>query len=214
VVALGTRIELPGDRLDEYRVRAGTVRFLTIPYHRFAMLDGSGPPDPDELAARIPALYAMAYGLRFALKERDVQTKVTPLEGLWWKEVSTDDLDDILSEERSGWRWTLMIGIPESATDDEIEAQLVIARTKIDPRFGASLRTEWFDEGDIAQVLHVGPYAAERPSIERLHAAIAEAGFEPRGRHHEIYVGDPRRSAPERLRTVIRRPITQPRVRP
>ncbi len=207
-MATETLIVRPADRPDEYRVRAGAVRFLTIPRHRFAMLDGSGPPDPDQLAARIPALFTMAYGLHFALKKRGVQTKVTPLEGLWWRKGSTD-LDDILTKDRGDWRWTLLIGIPEAATDAEIEKQLAVARTKIDGDIAETLRTEWFEEGDVGQVLHVGPYAEERPSIERLHAAIANAGLEPRGRHHEIYVGDPRRSAPERLRTVIRQPITR-----
>ncbi|HEX3298675.1 MAG TPA: GyrI-like domain-containing protein [Actinomycetota bacterium] len=79
----------------------------------------------------------------------------------------------------------------------------------MDPVIAASLRRQWFEEGDVAQVLHIGPYAEERPSIERLHAGIADAGYEPRGRHHEVYVGDPRRSAPERLRTVIRHPIAR-----
>jgi hypothetical protein len=207
-MATETLFARPTDRRDEYRVRAGAVRFLTIPRRRFAMLDGSGPPDPDELAARIPALFTMAYGLHFTLKKRGVQTKVTPLEGLWWREGSTE-AHDILSDDRSGWRWTLLIGVPEEATDDEINEQLTVARTKIDPGIAGSLRTEWFEEGDAAQVLHVGPYAEERPSIERLLAAIADSGFEPRRRHHEIYVGDPRRSAPERLRTVIRHPITR-----
>jgi hypothetical protein len=205
-MATKTLLARPTDRLDEYRARAGAVRFLTIPRHRFAMLDGSGPPDPDELAARIPALFTMAYGLHFALKKRDIQTKVTPLEGLWWREGSTD-LDDILGDDRSNWRWTLMIALPEAATAVEIDEQLTVARTKIDPGLAASLRTEWFDEGDVAQVLHVGPYSEERATIERLHAAISDAGFEPSGRHHEIYIGDPRRSAPERLKTVIRQPI-------
>ena len=208
-MATKTLIGRPVDQADEYRVRAGAVRFLTIPRHHFAMLDGSGPPDPDELGARIPALFTIAYGLHFALKKRDVQTKLTRLEGLWWQEGS-GELDDISSgRERSDWRWTLMIGLPEAASPGEVEEQLAVARTKIDGAIAESLRTAWFEEGDVAQVLHVGPYDDERASIERLHAAIAEAGFEPCGRHHEIYVGDPRRSAPERLRTVIRRPITR-----
>jgi hypothetical protein len=198
-------IETPSDRLDEFHVRKGRVRFLCIPRHRFAMLDGSGPPEAG-LAARIPALYAIAYGLRFAVKDRDVEAKVTPLEGLWWSD-GIRGLDAIGAPDGAPARWTLMIGIPEIATDDETDAQLAVARGRIDPAIAASLRTEWFDEGDVAQVLHIGRYAEERPTIERLHQAIRDAGFEPRGRHHEIYVGDPRRSAPERLRTVLRQPV-------
>lgn len=100
-----------------------------------------------------------------------------------------------------------MIVMPDEATDDEIDEQLATARTKVEPEVAASLRVERFEEGDVAQVLHVGPYSEERPSIERLHAGIAEAGFHPRGRHHELYLGDPRRSAPQRLRTILRQPL-------
>lgn len=207
-MAAETLIARAADRADEYRVRARAVRFLTIPRHRFAMVDGSGPPDSAELAARIPALFTAAYGLHFALKKRGVETKLTPLEGVWWREGPAD-LAEVFTAAGEAVRWTLLIGIPEAATDDEIDEQLAVARTKIDPSVAETLRTEWFDEGDVGQILHVGPYAEERPSIERLHAAIADAGFELRGRHHEIYVGDPRRSAPERLRTVIRHPITR-----
>jgi hypothetical protein len=207
-MAAETLIAHAADRADEYRVRARAVRFLTIPRHRFAMVDGSGPPDSAELAARIPALFTTAYGLHFALKKRGVETKLTPLEGVWWREGPAD-LAEVFTAAGEAVRWTLLIGIPEAATDDEIDEQLAVARTKIDPSVAETLRTEWFDEGDVGQILHVGPYAEERPSIERLHAAIADAGFELRGRHHEIYVGDPRRSAPERLRTVIRHPITR-----
>lgn len=100
-----------------------------------------------------------------------------------------------------------MIVLPDEATDEEVEEQLAGARSKVKPEIASSLRVERFDEGDVAQVLHVGPYAEERPSLERLDAGIADAGFRHRGKHHELYLGDPRRSAPERLRTILRHPI-------
>lgn len=200
-------VEHPKDRADEYRVRRGAVRFLTIPEHRFVMVDGSGPAGGEAFEARMPGLYGVAYGLRFALKRRGVIGKVGSLEGLWWHAEGATDLDAILGGDRAAWRWTLMIVVPGEATDDELEEQLVGARTKVEPEVASSLRLERFEEGDVAQVLHVGPYDQERPSIERLHAGIAEAGFTERGNHHEIYLGDPRRSAPERLRTILRHPI-------
>jgi hypothetical protein len=200
-------IERPKDREDEYRVRAGHVRLLSIPEHRFVMVDGSGQPGPETFDARVPGLYGTAYGLRFALKRRGVVAKVGPLEGLWWRSDGATDLDVIFGGDRTAWRWTLMIVVPEEATEDEIEEHLSAARKKVDAEVASTLRVEPFAEGDVAQVLHVGPYAEERPSVERLDAWIAQAGFRPVGHHHEIYLGDPRRVPPERLRTLLRDPI-------
>lgn len=206
--AANVDIEQPKDRHDEYKVRHGAVRFLSIPDHRFVMVDGSGPPGEEAFAARMPGVYGMVYGLHFALKRRGVAGKVGPLEGLWWRAEDVLDLDLIFGHERAGWRWTLMIVLPEEATEEELEEHLVGARTKVDPGIASSLRIERFGEGDVAQILHLGPYADERPSIDRLHQRIVSAGFRPRGRHHELYLGDPRRSAPDRLRTILRQPIT------
>jgi hypothetical protein len=195
------------NREDEFWVRRDEVRFLRVPTHRFAMVDAAGPPLPEAFEARMPGLYTVAYGLRFALKRRGVEGRVGPLEGLWWHQGRTTDLDAILGDDRAAWRWTLMIVVPDEATDDEIERLLSGARSKVDTGIANSLRVEPYEEGEAAQVLHVGPYAAERPSIERLHQAIVDSGFRPTGPHHEIYFGDPRRSAPEKLRTLLRQQI-------
>lgn len=200
-------IEQPKDRPDEFKVRPGAVRFLSIPEYRFVMVDGSGPPGEEAFAARMPGVYGMAYGLHFALKRRGVVGKVGPLEGLWWFAEGVLDLDVILGDERAGWLWTLMIVLPEEATEQELGEHLASARTKVDAEIASSLRIERFAEREVAQVLHVGPYAEERSSIERLHEGIARARFRPRGRHHELYLGDPSRSAPDRLRTILRQPI-------
>ena len=132
--------------------------------------------------------------------------KAGPLERLWWHAEGATNLDEILADDRWDWRWTPMIVVPDEATDGEIEEQLAGARSKVETEVASTLRVERF-EGYVAQVLHVGLHAEERPSIERLHAGIAEVGLRPRGRHHELYLGDPRRSAPERLRTILRQPI-------
>lgn len=97
--------------------------------------------------------------------------------------------------------------MPDEASDDEVEAGLAAGRGKIEPGVAQSLRVDTLDEGRIAQVLHVGPYAVERASIELLHGAIEAAGLHPRVRHHEIYLGDQRRCAPDRLRTILRHPV-------
>ena len=156
------------------------------------MIDGDGPPGPDTFAPRMPGLYTTAYKLRFGLKDRGVVTRVGPLEGLWWTASGTTDLDVIFAPGRTDWRWTLLICLPDEATGDELDSALAAGRAKLDPAFASDLRIERFDEGRVAQLLHLGPYAAERESIERLHAAVAAAGLELRGRHHELYLGNPR----------------------
>jgi hypothetical protein len=204
------RFERPIDRDDELRSVA-TVRFLDLPARRCVMIDGEGPPDPAVFATRMPGLYTTAWGLRFALKRRGVVTRVGPLEGLWWTLDGKTDLDAIFgtdrTAERETWRWTLFIALPDDASEDEVEAALAAGRGKLDPGLATGLRVEPFAEGRVAQVLHLGPYATERATIERLHGAIEEAGLQPRGRHHEIYLGVPGRGAPERLKTILRQPV-------
>lgn len=204
-------IEQPATLADELAGRPGVVRFLRIPERRFVRIDGEGPAGEAAFLPRMPGLYAVAWGLRFTLKRRGVETKVAPLDGLWWTVDGTTDLDSIFgaggAEDRAGWRWILQIALPDEATDAELAAALAAGRSKLEPPFSENLRIERFDEGDAAQLLHLGSYADERPSIERLHAAIAEAGLVPRDRHHEIYLGDPRRSAPGKLRTLLRQPV-------
>lgn len=201
-------IEIAVDRDDERRAPRGNIRLVRIPMHRFVMMDGEGPPDPRAFEARMPGLYGVAYPIRFALKRRGVLGKVGPLEGLWWTSDGTPGLDSILDGTRGNWRWTLMIALPDEATRSEIEHHLSEGRSKLAPELSDAIRVEPFDEGVVAQVMHVGPYAEERPTIERMHAQIAAEGLHPRGRHHELYLGDPRRCAPERLRTILRQPVT------
>lgn len=199
----------PLDRAAEFRGAPGAVRFLDLPSRRFVMIDGDGSPGPVAFTPRMPGLYTTAYKLKFALKGRGVATKVGPLEGLWWTTDEVTDLDAIFAGgDHATWRWTLLIAIPDEADDDEIDRALVAGRAKLASSLAPGLRVERFDEGRVAQLLHVGPYAAERASIERLHAAVAAAGLRLRGRHHELYLGDPRTSAPERLKTILRQPVT------
>ena len=195
------------DRNAEFRGRPGVVRFLEIPPRRCVMIDGEGAPGERAFTPRMPGLYATAWTLRFTLKRRGVVTKVGPLEGLWWTIDEATYLDAIFREERGTWRWILFIVLPDEADDAEIDAALAAGRAKLDPALASNLRVETFEEGSAAQLLHLGPYATERPSIERLHAGVTTAGLRLRGRHHEIYLGDPRSSAPGRLRTILRQPV-------
>ena len=210
VVTAGPVIfEQPVDRDAELRGGAGIVRFLDLPARRAVMIDGDGAPGADAFVPRMPGLYTTAYKLRFGLKARGVVTKVGPLEGLWWTADGSTDLDAVFGgpTERGTWRWTLLIVLPDEATDEELEQAVGAGRAKLGAAFAPSLRIEALAEGRVAQLLHLGPYATERPSIEGLHAAVAAAGLRLRGRHHELYLGDPRTSAPGRLRTILRHPV-------
>ena len=199
--------ERPLDRDAELRGKPGVVRFLELPPRRVVMIDGEGPPGPDAFAPRMPGLYTTAYKLRFGLKDRGVITRVGPLEGLWWTSDGLFDLDWLLEGARDTWRWTLLIALPDEATSKEVDEALAAGRAKLGPGFASNLRVETFDEGRVAQLLHVGPYAAEKGSIERLHAAVEAAGLRLHGHHHELYMGNPQTSAPERLRTLLRHPV-------
>jgi hypothetical protein len=200
-------LERPADRAGELTGKPGVIRFLEIAPIRAVMVDGDGQPGQATFGTRMPGLYTTAYDLRFALKRRGVERRVGMLEGLYWTSDGSLDLDVILGPQRGTWRWTLFIALPDEATDEELATSLAKGRAKVPPEIAENLRIETFDEGAVAQVLYLGPYADERPTIERLHAAIGAAGFRPRDRHHELYLGDPGRSAPERLKTLIRQPV-------
>ena len=202
-----TPVERPVDRAGELAGKPGVIRFLEVAPIRAVMVDGDGQPGEATFGARMPGLYTTAYSLRFALKRRGVERRVGMLEGLYWTADETTDLDVILGPARGTWRWTLLISLPDEATEQELAEALAKGRSKVAPEIAQDLRIETLAEATVAQVLYLGPYAEERATIERLHAAIEAAGLRPRGRHHELYLGDPGRSAPEKLKTIIRHPV-------
>lgn len=150
------------------------------------------------------ALYAVSYTLKFMLKRTgEPAYRVGPLEGLWW----ADDMTSFVLEDKGAYQWTLMIRQPAELTPDLLERAVGEVERKKQLPAVRGLRRQRFTEGRAAQVLHVGPYAAEAPTIAKLHAFIEAHGYAMRGKHHEIYLGDPRRSAPERLQTIVRQPV-------
>jgi hypothetical protein len=173
----------------------------------YIMVDGAGDPNNMmEFQPRAEVLYALSYTLKFASKEQLGQDYgVMPLEGLWWVEGLKPV--DPTSSDRSTWQWTLMLMQPEHITPELYEAAVERVRRKKNPALLPKCRFERYDEGRAAQVMHIGPYSAEKPTIDRVHAYIAERGGKPTGKHHEIYVGDPSKSAPEKLKTIIRQPF-------
>ena len=198
----GTTIDLMRELGDVYRPKA-EPSLIDVPPLRCLMIDGHGDPNGSEdYASAIGALYSLAYGGRFAVKRAGVTpAKVMPLETLW-----SAPEEGFAAADKSGWDWTAFIVIPESVTDEILDEVRPAAIAKAGDA-AEQVRVETLDEGRCAQVMHTGPWSEEAPTIEALHRFIAEQGMQPRGRHHEVYLGDPRRTAPERLRTIIRQPV-------
>jgi hypothetical protein len=199
------KVDLKKQLKQLYGPRAGRMEVVEVPELAFLMVDGRGrPEESEEFRAAIPALYTTAYTLKFMLKGRSdpglPDFTIMPLEGLW--------PSDVLSEGREGdWEWTLMLLQPDFVTPALVTEALEEARRKKPVAGLERVRLERLREGTCVQVLYMGPYDAERPAIEALHGFAAALGLRPRGRHHEIYLSDPNRTAPERLKTVLRQPV-------
>lgn len=206
-VAPGVR-ELAQD--DRYTASTRGPELVRLPEITFVMVDGRGDPNTSaEYRDAIQTLYSLSYTLKFALKkELGLIYRVGALEGLWW----ADDMTEFWSDRKADWRWTAMIAQPDAVTPAWFARAVEEVARKKGPQVASDARLERFAEGICGQILHIGPYGAEAPTIARLHAFILELGGRFDGRfqkHHEIYLGDPRRSAPEKLRTIIRQPMTR-----
>jgi hypothetical protein len=201
-----TRIDMKQRLKQLYRASADMASIVDVPELLFLMVDGAGDPNTTPAYAEaVEALYSVAYTLKFMLKNgpNAVDYAVMPLEWLWW----ADDMTSFVRADRDAWRWTMMIVQPDAITDKLFQSGMAQAAKKKNLPALPRLRRERFHEGRAAQIMHIGPYVAEGPTIERLHQFIAAQGFERRGKHHEIYLSDPRRTAPERMQTIIRQPI-------
>ena len=202
------------EAIAEYRqliaARADRVRFLDVPVCRQFAVDGAGQPGGQDFQTAFTALYPVAYTVHFALRRRGLVAPVGALEGLFWLDDAETITPALFAGGESGgrpWRWSLRLPVPETAGDEEIEAAIAEVAQKKDPPALSRLRVLRWTEGPSAQILHVGPYSAETATITRLHKSIADAGLRACGRHHEIYISDPNRTAPGRLKTVIRQPV-------
>ena len=199
------KIDLKTRYRELYGPSTKECSIIDVPELSFLMIDGAGDPNTaDTYREALEALYAMSYTLKFLSKnDLDLDYVVMALEGLWW----ADDMDSFPSGHKSAWKWTAMIMQPDHITDAHVARAREEVRRKKDPAALDLMRFEPFTEGLSVQIMYLGPYAEEGPTIARLHEFAADSGYELRGKHHEIYLGDPRRTAPERLRTVIRQPV-------
>ncbi|MFA6469118.1 MAG: GyrI-like domain-containing protein [Bacteroidota bacterium] len=189
-----------------YSASSNAVAIINIPSLTYLLVDGTGDPNTTkEYVDAIEVLYAVSYTIKFMIKkgELNIDYRVLPLEGLWWvpkmEEFSTDHKED--------WHWRMMIMQPEIVTQRIFNDAMEAVRKKKHFTAMDALSYTSYNEGKCAQLLHVGPYRDEKPTIDRLHEYIALQGFKRRGKHHEIYLNDPRKTLPEKLKTIIRQPI-------
>ncbi len=194
------------------------VEIIQVPPLQFAMIDGAiekgyGPGNSPGFQAAVQALYGVSYTLKFMLKKRKtnpIDYPVMPLEGLLW--LTEGDVFDI--NIKDNWSYTLAIMQPEVITQEIFDEGLEQVRGKRgDSEALSKLRLEYFEEGLCAQVMHIGPYATEPATMERMQAFMDENGYRDAvglgGKHHEIYLGDPRKADPAKLKTVLRHPVVK-----
>ena len=192
--------------LDCYTAKADTPQLLDVPDLRYLMVDGHGDPNTSVYADAVSALYPVAYKLKFASKKdlgRDYV--VMPLEGLWWADNMTTFTS---ARDKSQWDWTMMIMVPDWITEDMFTAAVDLVGAKDRPARLDDLRLETLSEGRCVQALHLGSYDDETELLRRIHEEfVPEHGLTMVGKHHEIYLSDPRKVEPAKLRTILRQPV-------
>ncbi len=203
-MANAAMIDLTRELKELYKPSVKKPGIVDVPEMIFLMIDGSGDPNGKLFAKACEALYGMAYTLKFMLKnEGRTDYKVMPLEGLWWMK-GTRKFDEA---NRDAWQWRAMIALPAEVTAADCKAAKAQLRERKNPEALPKVRFKSFIEGKAVQIMYIGPYSEEGPTILMLHEFAKENGFRLTGKHHEIYMGDPRRSAPEKLKTIIRHPV-------
>jgi hypothetical protein len=192
-----------------------TPEIINVPKMLFVMVDGKGAPESlgqseTEFQKAMQIIFGIVYTIKFWDKKHPAPKNyakftMAPIEGLWWMA----DGKDFDSSKPDDWRWTVMLRIPEFVTTDYFkEVVRECVKSKNDDIYKKA-RLEYLEEGTCIQIMHIGPYSQEAATIEKMHAFARDNGYELTGRHHELYFGDPRRTAPEKLRTILRQPVSK-----
>ncbi|MHA2282042.1 MAG: GyrI-like domain-containing protein [Promethearchaeota archaeon] len=204
-----SKVDFKKSMKNLYQPNANEVVIVDVPEMQFLMIDGIGSPgDSKEYQDALGTLYPVAFKTKFLSKANGKDYVVPPLEGLWW----ADNMEDYKSGNRENWRWTMMIRQPNWITKEIIEEAIEITK-KNKPKLSElldKLRLESYAEGQCAQIMHLGPFSEEGPTVDKVHKFIEDQKGKYDGlnqKHHEIYLSDPRRAKPENMKTVIRQPF-------
>lgn len=199
------KIDLKKELKHLYQPSAKEVVQVDVPTMHFLMIDGEGDPNTSQAYAdAVEALFTVSYAIKFMVKKGPsaIDYSVMPLEGLWW----ADDMSKFTTKDKGSWKWTMMIMQPSYVTREIVERAIADVRKKKNPKALSKLRLETFSEGACVQILHIGPFSEEGPTIEKVHQFIASKGKRT-GKHHEIYLSDIRKADPAKWKTIIRQPM-------
>ncbi len=203
-------IDLKKEDKELYNPSAKEVSIVDVPEMSFLMIDGEGDPNTSqEYQDSIEALFSVSYKVKFISKKENSQDYVVmPLEGLWWVE----NMKEFTVQDKSGWKWTAMIRQPDFITKDVIKKAVQEVEKKKKLPALSRIKFQRLHEGLSSQIMHIGPYSQEGPTVEKLHNFIEEKGYEfngslPGEKHHEIYISNMLRTKPEKLKTIIRQPM-------
>ena len=204
------KIDFKKELIHLYVPTKKEVVTVEVPELSFLMIDGEGDPNTSqEYQDAIEALFSVSYDIKFSIKKGSlaIDYGVMPLEGLWW----VDDMSKFNINVKNDWKWTAMIMQPSNEEfgicQNRVDASVKRVKEKKDLPALPKLRYEKYEEGLSAQIMHLGPFSEEGPTIEKIHDYIKENGYKQKGKHHEIYLSDFRRAVPEKLKTVIRQPF-------
>jgi len=200
-----TKIDFKKEFKELYAPSSKEFSIVKVPKMNFLSIDGKGDPNTSkEYKEAIEALFPVAFKLKFtAKKELKQDYAVMPLEGLWWAE----DMSKFSAKDKNAWLWKSLIMQPSFITQKMFQKAVDEVKTKKDLPGLAKIKFETLEEGLSAQILYIGSYSEEKTTIEKLHAFIKEQGGSLHMKHHEIYLSDPRKTAPEKLKTIIRQPF-------
>ncbi len=198
------KVDFKKELKEFYSPSSKKISIVDVPDMNFLMISGEGAPTSPQYLASIQALYPIAYALKFMVKKANaIDYGVMPLEGLWW----ADDMTQFSSDRKDEWKWRSMIMQPKYVAQNDFEAAFEQAKKKNLPAID-KVRFESFHEGNAAQIMYIGPFSVEGATIQEIHASIKASGHQLSGKHHEIYLNDPSRTAPEKLKTILRQPFT------
>jgi hypothetical protein len=191
-----------------YNPSSKEVQIISVPKLNYLLIDGLGNPNTSqEYKDSIEALFSVSYAIKFMIKKgpNGLDYGIMPFEGLWW----TDNIEEFSIDNKDIWNWTSMIMQPEFIERDLVDKALAEVKKKKKLPSILKIGFEVIDEGLVAQIMHIGPYSEEKSTIERLHNYIKENNYCKVGKHHEIYLSDPRKASPDKLKTIIRQPIVE-----
>jgi hypothetical protein len=200
------KIDCKKEFKDLYHPSSKKVALVNVPAFNFVMVDGVGDPNTSlDYKDAVSALFTVSFTLKFMIKKSKeaVDYSVMPLEGLWW----ADDAKSFVAGNKDLWKWTSMILQPKFVTEAMFKEAIEQTNKKKNLPALPKVRFECFHEGLSAQILHLGPYSAEKTTVEKIHGFIKEGGYKLYGKHHEIYLSNPGKVAPEKLKTIVRQPM-------